>query len=198
MTPAPSTPAPALFLDRDGVINREVHYLHRIEDFQFIPGTFSSCRAFQAAGYRIVVVTNQAGIGRGYYTEADFYKLNSWMLDQFENEGIQITQTYFSPYHPTHGIGDYRRDHPDRKPNSGMLLRAQKDWNIDLAASVLVGDKESDIQAGLNAGVHQNILVRSGHMIDEAKSRAFAIADSIADIPQIVLTQTPSAQTVSA
>jgi len=183
---------PALFLDRDGVINREIHYLHRIEDFQFIPGTFGTCRAFQAAGYRIIVITNQGGIGRGYYSEADFHKLNDWMLAQFEAEGIHITQTYFSPHHPTHGIGHYRQDHPDRKPNPGMLLRAASDWQIELSASVLVGDKESDIQAGINAGVSQNILVRSGHKINEANSRAFEIADSIADIPQIILT--PAAQ----
>ena len=190
---------PALFLDRDGVINKEINYLHRIEDFQFISGTFSTCRAFQAAGYRIVVITNQGGIGRGYYTEADFHKLNDWMLAQFEAEGVSITQTYFSPHHPTHGIGDYRRDHPDRKPNPGMILRAQQDWQIDLSASVLVGDKESDIQAGLNAGIRQNILVRSGHKINEANSRAFAIADSIANIPQFILTPTAqqSMQSVS-
>ncbi|MFK8186600.1 MAG: D-glycero-alpha-D-manno-heptose-1,7-bisphosphate 7-phosphatase [Phormidesmis sp.] len=183
---------PALFLDRDGVINRETHYLHRIEDFEFIPGTFVTCRAFQAAGYRIIVITNQGGIGRGYYTEADFHQLNAWMLKQFETEGIHITQTYFSPYHPTHGIGKYRRDHPDRKPNPGMILKAQQDWQIDLTTSVLVGDKESDVQAGLNAGLRQNILVRSGHIIDEANSQAIAIANSIADIPKLVLSQTSS------
>lgn len=180
---------PALFLDRDGVINREINYLYRIADFQFIDGAFSTCRAFQAAGYRIIVVTNQGGIGRGYYTEADFHTLNSWMIQQFQTEGVEIAQTYFSPHHPTHGIGDYRCDHPDRKPNPGMILRAQRDWQIDLSASVLVGDKESDIQSGLNAGVRQNILVRSGHVIDEANSQATAIADSIADVPQLVLPQ---------
>lgn len=182
-----SSPSPALFLDRDGVINREINYLHRIEDFQFIPGTFNTCQAFQAAGYQIVVITNQGGIGRGYYTEADFHRLNDWMLAQFEAEGVHIAQTYFSPHHPTHGIGDYRRDHPNRKPNPGMIFQAQADWQIDLSASVLVGDKESDIQAGLNAGISQNILVRSGHRIDEVNTRASAIADSIADVPSIVL-----------
>lgn len=181
--------APALFLDRDGVINREINYLHRIEDFEFIPGTFDTCRAFQAAGYRIIVITNQGGIGRGYYTEADFHQLNSWMLAQFKATGVHISQTYFSPYHPTKGIGKYRCDHPDRKPNPGMILRAQQDWQIELSTSVLVGDKESDIQAGINAGIRQNILVRSGHIIDEANSQAVAIVDSIADIPQIVLAQ---------
>lgn len=174
---------PALFLDRDGVINKETHYLHKVEDFEFILGIFDACRYFQAEGYRLIVVTNQAGIGRGYYTEQQFQQLNDWMLEQFSAQGVCITQTYFSPYHPTGGIGDYRRDHPDRKPNPGMLLRAKDDWQLDLTRSILVGDKESDIQAGINAGVATNILVRSGHEIDELDTRAAVVIDSIADLP---------------
>lgn len=177
---------PALFLDRDGVINYETHYLHRIEDFKFIPGTFATCRFFQQRGYALIVITNQAGIGRGYYTEADFLRLDSWMHDQFKGQGIHITQTYFSPYHPTHGIGPYRRDHPDRKPSPGMLYRAQKDWQIDLSDSILAGDKESDIQAGQAAGIGTTVLVRSGHAIDEAATRASIVLDSIADLPGLI------------
>jgi D-glycero-D-manno-heptose 1,7-bisphosphate phosphatase len=183
---------PALFLDRDGVINREIDYLYRIEDFEFIPGTFATCRFFQARGYRLIIVTNQAGIGRGYYSEADFHKLNSWMLAQFKAENVHITDTYFSPYHPTAGIGAYRQDHFDRKPNPGMLHRAQQDWQIDLSQSILVGDKESDIQAGLAAGLNTTILVRSGHSIDEINTRASAIVDSIADLPKKVLQLRPA------
>ncbi len=178
---------PALFLDRDGVINREIDYLHRIEDFEFIPGTFATCRFFQDRGYHLIVITNQAGIGRGYYSEADFHKLNHWMLAQFQVHNVHITATYFSPYHPTAGIGPYRCDHPDRKPNPGMLHRAQKDCQIDLSESILVGDKESDIQAGLAAGLATTVLVRSGHKIDEANTQASAIVDSIADLPKLLL-----------
>ena len=173
---------PALFLDRDGVINKEVHRLHRIEDCEFIEGVFAACQAFQLRGYRLIVVTNQSGIGRGCYSQEQFERLNDWMLAQFLAEGVQITQTYFCPYHPTHGIGAYRREHLDRKPNPGMLLRAKADWQIDLAKSVLVGDKESDIQAGLNAGVGCNVLVRSGHAIDEVNTQADAVIDSVADL----------------
>ena len=158
-----------------------------LKTFNFISGTFQTCRRFQAEGYAIIVVTNQAGIGRGYYTEADFHQLTNWMTQQFEANGVHITQTYYSPYHPTHGIGDYRRDHPDRKPNPGMLHRAQKDWQIDLAASFLVGDKESDIQAGHAAGVKATVLVRSGHAIDETKTQASAIVNSIAELPELLL-----------
>ncbi len=176
---------PALFLDRDGVINREVNYLHRIDDFQFIDGVFDACRFFQTQGYTLIVVTNQAGIGRGYYTEADFQKLTDWMVAQFAVHDVCITQTYFSPYHPTHGIGHYARDHRDRKPNPGMLLRAQQDWKIDLSRSIMIGDKESDIRAGLNAGVTRNVLVRSGHTVNETATQATAVIDSIADLPTL-------------
>lgn len=178
---------PALFLDRDGVINREVNYLYRIEDFEFIPGTFSACRFFQDRGYPLIVVTNQAGIGRGYYTEADFHQLNGWMIAQFKAKGVHITQTYFSPYHPTHGMGAYRRDHPNRKPNPGMLHRAQQDWQIDLGTSIIVGDKESDIQAGIAAGLGTTVLVRSGHSINEADTRASFVINSIAELPDLFL-----------
>ena len=176
---------PALFLDRDGVINKEVHYLHRIEDFEFIEGIFSTCRWFQDNGYLLVVVTNQGGIGRGYYSKEQFHLLNDWMLEQFLAKDVQISQTYFSPYHPTEGIGAYKQEHFDRKPNPGMLLRAKADWQVDLAKSVLVGDKESDIRAGINAGVGYNVLVRSGHAIDEVSTQADAVVDSIADVCEL-------------
>ena len=178
---------PALFLDRDGVINREVHHLYRIKDFEFIPGAFSACQFFQDLGYPLIVITNQSGIGRGYYTEADFHQLNGWMIDQFKAKGIHITRTYFSPYHPTHGIGTYRRNHPDRKPNPGMLHRAQQDWQIDLRTSIIVGDKESDIQAGIAAGLGSTVLVRSGHSINEADTRASFIINSLAELPDLFL-----------
>ena len=176
----------ALFLDRDGVINKEINYLHRIEDFEFIDGVFETCRYFQEIGYYIFVVTNQGGIGRGYYTERQFHRLDAWMVAQFAIRGVRICQTYFSPYHPTAGVGVYRCEHADRKPNPGMLLRAKADWGIDLARSLLVGDKESDILAGINAGVGMTVLVRSGHAIDEASTRAAVVVDSIADLPEVV------------
>jgi len=148
----------ALFLDRDGVINVDRHHVHRIEDFEFLPGIFELCAAAVERGYLLVVVTNQAGIGRGYYTEADFQRLTAWMLEVFRQRGIEIARVYHCPYHPTAGIGEYRRESFDRKPNPGMLLKARDELNLDLAASVLIGDKDSDIEAGRTAGV--GLLVR--------------------------------------
>ena len=147
----------ALFLDRDGVINVDKNYVWRIEDFEFLPDIFELCRAAQTVGLLPIIVTNQAGIGRGYYTEQDFQTLTEWMLAEFSAHGIGIGRVYHCPYHPTEGIGEYRRDSPDRKPNPGMILRAKDHLGLDLSQSVLVGDKDSDIDAGRAAGVGYNI-----------------------------------------
>lgn len=151
----------ALFLDRDGVINVEKNYVHKIEDFEFIDGIFELTQYFQDKGYLIIVITNQAGIGRGYYTEEDFHKLNDWMIDQFKQKGILITEVYYCPFHPTHGIGEYKKDSFDRKPNPGMILDATRKYNINISESILIGDKESDIEAGNNANIGRNILFNS-------------------------------------
>ena len=144
---------PAVFLDRDGVINRESNYVHRIEDFHFIEGVFDACREMQRSGYRLVVITNQAGIARGYYSEDDYRVLTDWMLEQFCTQGITITGVYYCPHHPVHGLGEYRRACDCRKPAPGMITRAAREHDLDLARSALVGDKLSDIGAGRAAGV---------------------------------------------
>ncbi|MDB5568826.1 MAG: family hydrolase [Hyphomicrobiales bacterium] len=148
----------ALILDRDGVINEDRGYVHRAEDVVFVDGIFDLGRAARDHGMRIVVVTNQAGIGRLYYSEDDFQALSAWMRGRFLSEGVLIDRIYHCPCHPVHGIGAYRQDSFDRKPNPGMILAAQRDFALDLAASVLVGDRESDIEAGGRAGVGATVL----------------------------------------
>lgn len=175
----------ALFLDRDGVINKDVGYLHRTEDFEFIDGAIETCREFQEAGYLLIVITNQAGIARGYYTEEDFQTLNSWMLEQFKQSGVQLDGVYYSPFHPEHGLGRYKQDSFCRKPNPGLILQAQREHHIDLPASILVGDKESDIEAGLAANVGTCVLVRSGRPIDQQATKAHLVADSLASLPEL-------------
>jgi D-glycero-D-manno-heptose 1,7-bisphosphate phosphatase len=149
----------ALFLDRDGVINHEIGYLHRAEDVVFVDGIFSLCRTAMSLGYRILVVTNQAGIARGYYSVAQFDGLMDWMRMQLRAEHVELDAVYYCPYHPEHGIGEYRRDHIDRKPAPGMLLRGAAEFGIDLAHSVLVGDRCSDIAAANAAGLRQAFLI---------------------------------------
>jgi D-glycero-D-manno-heptose 1,7-bisphosphate phosphatase len=147
----------ALFLDRDGVINVEKNYVYRIQDFEFVDGIFDLCACAQSLGFKLIVISNQAGIGRGYYTEANFDHLTQWMLGQFANRKICIDRVYHCPFHPTAGIGAYRQESYDRKPNPGMIMRAKEDFDIDLVNSVLVGDKNSDIEAGHAAGIRYNL-----------------------------------------
>jgi D-glycero-D-manno-heptose 1,7-bisphosphate phosphatase len=150
----------ALFLDRDGVINVDHGYVHRPEQFELVPGIFRLAR-FWASELRrpIVVITNQSGIGRGYFDERAYTELTRWMCDRFEAEGTTIARVYHCPYHPAHGIGEYRRDHPWRKPNPGMIQQAISDLGLDPARSAIIGDKKSDIEAGAAAGLGLRILV---------------------------------------
>ena len=156
-----NTNRPALFLDRDGVINIEKNYVHKIEDFEFIDGIFDLCRLAIQLDMLIVVVTNQAGIGRGYYSEMQFQALTDWMRSRFEEERAPISAVYFCPYHPEHGVGAYRKESFDRKPNPGMFIRARDDLALDLPRSIMIGDKGSDIDAAKAAGVGLKILLGS-------------------------------------
>jgi len=150
---------PALFLDRDGVVNDEVGYLYRVRDLTFVDGIFSLCRTAKSLGYRLVIVTNQAGIARGLYTTADFENLMDHIRDEFQRESIVLDAVYHCPYHPDHGTGEFRREHPDRKPSPGMLLRAADDLTLDLSRSILIGDRCSDIAAANAAQLRQAFLL---------------------------------------
>jgi D-glycero-D-manno-heptose 1,7-bisphosphate phosphatase len=172
--------AKALFLDRDGVINVEKNYVYRIEDFDFITGIFDLCACAVDRGFVIIVITNQAGIARGYYSVRDFEKLTDWMLHQFSDQGVHIHHVYYCPYHPIAGVGTYKRDSFDRKPKPGMILKAKDEFDLDLTNSVLVGDKASDIQAGITAGVGNNIL-----LIPDTENKASAGYRHCKSIPDI-------------
>ena len=153
----------ALFIDRDGVINKERDYVYRISDFEFVPDIFNNLKQFNSLGFLIIIITNQAGIGRGLYSEEDFNDLTKWMLGEFENNQVKITDVYFDPCHPEHGVGKYKKDSYNRKPNPGMIFNAAEKHNIDLNNSILVGDKLNDIEAGINAGIGHLYLVKTGH-----------------------------------
>jgi D-glycero-D-manno-heptose 1,7-bisphosphate phosphatase len=154
-----------LFLDRDGVINVEKNYLYKIDDFKFIDGIVNLCKYYQDSGYIVIVVTNQSGIARGYYSEDDFSKLTNWMCEEFYKNGITISKVYHCPHHPS-----ISGDCSCRKPNNGMFIDAQKEFNIDLANSIMVGDKERDIEAALNAGVHETYLLDEKKTIKSSKA----------------------------
>lgn len=153
-----AAPERALFLDRDGVINVNYGYVHNSANFEFIEGIFNVARKAYTSGYKIIVITNQSGIARGYYSEEQFLHLTSWMCNQFFNSGAPIEKVYFSPFHPTEGLGIYKKDDISRKPRPGMILQAQREMKLDLRNSILIGDKAGDIQAGFLAGVGTNLL----------------------------------------
>ncbi len=152
----------AVFLDRDGTINVEVEYLSRVEEFQFIPGVPWALRRLKDAGFLLVVVTNQSGIGRGYYDEAALHAIRDHMHADLAKFGVSIDACYFCPHHPDHATGDYRKECACRKPLPGMLQQAAQDLDIDLTRSYMIGDKLGDVQAGINAGCTP-ILVLTGY-----------------------------------
>jgi len=155
--------APALFLDRDGTIVEEVHYLHRPEDVRLERGAAATIRAANAAGFVVVVVTNQAGIGRGYYGWDEFAAVQRRLSDLLAAEGAALDMVLACPFHEE-ARGSYRvANHPARKPNAGMLLDAAKTLRIDLPKSLIVGDRASDVAAGKNAGLRRALLVQTGY-----------------------------------
>jgi len=164
---------PAAFIDRDGVINAELHYVHRIEDFHVLPGVYDGLRALARAGFALVVVTNQAGIAKGLYDQAAFERLTDHMRAQMAAEGITLEAVYHCPHHPAGSVAAYTVECDCRKPAPGMLLQAAREHGLDLARSVMIGDKPSDTQAGRAAGVALTVLVESGHVLpDDAASHA--------------------------
>ncbi|WP_394203013.1 D-glycero-alpha-D-manno-heptose-1,7-bisphosphate 7-phosphatase [Marinagarivorans algicola] len=142
-----------LFLDRDGVINVDKGYVHRIEDFEFLPGIFAFCRRASVLGYKIFVVTNQSGIARGFYTEHTFLMLTTWMKQRFVGHGVHIEAVFFCPHHPSEGQGQYLQACECRKPQPGMLKQALRDYDLEASECLLIGDSSSDIDAARCVGM---------------------------------------------
>lgn len=177
----------AIFLDRDGTINVDHGYVHQIDDFQFIDGVGKALKQLQDKGWLLVLVTNQSGIARGYFSEDQFLQLTEWLdwsLD--EDYGVVLDGIYYCPHHPD-GQGEYRENCDCRKPQAGMFVQAIKDLGIDPAKSVMVGDKLEDMLAAKNAGVKTKILVRTGKAVsEEAIQSADKVLDSLADLPKFL------------
>lgn len=149
----------AVFIDRDGTINVEKEYLHRPDEFEFIPGAPEAIRLLGEAGFLVVVVTNQSGVARGYYKEEDVRALHRYMDDLLERQGARVDAYYFCPHHPDNGAGEYRIECTCRKPLPGMLLQAASDLEIDLSSSWMIGDKGVDVEAGLAAGCRAGLVL---------------------------------------
>jgi len=155
----------AVFLDRDGTINLEKEYLYRIDEFEFVPGAPEAIRLLNEAGFMVVVVTNQSGVARGYYTEEDVETLHRYISRELARHGARIDAWMYCPHHPS-GRGSYSLSCSCRKPMPGMLLEAARRFTIDLEQSVMIGDKLADVEAALAAGCRP-ILVRSGYGAEE-------------------------------
>lgn len=154
----------AVFLDRDGTINVEKHYLYRKEEFEFLPGVIEALRMLQDAGYLLIIITNQSGIARGYYTEQDYQELTDYMLEALETEGIHITDVLYCPHHPQAKIERYRMLCQCRKPALGMFYRAQEKWNIDFSRSYAIGDKDRD------CSICNAVECKGFHIVDKRQS----------------------------
>ena len=152
----------ALFLDRDGTLNVEKNYVYRIEDFEFTDGIIDLIKSYQKRGFLIFIITNQAGIARGYYTEQDYRILTDWMVNELKTYGIKITKVYHCPHHPA-----VTGECDCRKPKPGLILQAIDEFNINPSESVLIGDKKSDILAGENAGIGKNLFIQ--HLLGKIK-----------------------------
>ncbi|WP_339729737.1 D-glycero-beta-D-manno-heptose 1,7-bisphosphate 7-phosphatase [uncultured Gimesia sp.] len=188
---AKSSPKKSLFLDRDGVINKEKHYLYRIEDFEFVDGIFALCQTAVDNGYGLIVITNQAGIARGYYTEQQFLELTEWMKQEFARRNLPLTDLYYCPHHPRYGGEQYCQQCECRKPGPGMLLDAAQKHDLDLSASILVGDKGSDIAAGRAAGIGTTALVGTGHPVSaQDRQTADLYSESLPELKETLFPAT--------
>ena len=186
---------PAAFIDRDGVLNEERAFVHRPEDFKLVPGAIEALRLLQEAGYRLVVVTNQSGIARGLYREADYLALTAHMRSSLEACGVRLDDVEYCPHLPDAPLARYRVDCDCRKPRPGMLLKAIEALDIEPRASFLVGDRLSDVEAGRAAGVGRCFLVRTGYELsEEAMARADGVyADLLACVRAVLNALRPGA-----
>jgi D-glycero-D-manno-heptose 1,7-bisphosphate phosphatase len=168
----------AVFLDRDGVINFDRGYVSQWSDFELLPGVVTALADLQDLGYRLIVVTNQSGIGRGFYTEGDFAALSTQLIDFLAAHDVRLTAIYHCPHHPTDALGGYKKDCDCRKPRPGMVLRGVADWQLEVEACALVGDKPSDMEAGRGAPI--------GHLFQVDLKGDGEGVTSVSGLPEVV------------
>jgi D-glycero-D-manno-heptose 1,7-bisphosphate phosphatase len=190
----PSAKRRAVFLDRDGTINEEKDYLYRIEDFEFIPGASEAIRRLKEAGFLVIVVTNQSGVARGYYTLEEVAILHCHMQRVLETVGAAVDGIYVCPHHPAEGVGEYRRECDCRKGRPGMLLRSAREHGIDLSRSYMIGDKIADVEAGEAAGCLPLMVLTGYGKTESAKissDRVRRFADLV-DAADFILSRNPA------
>lgn len=186
-----TTGRPAVFLDRDGTLNEDAGYVHRVEDFVWIPGALDAVARLSQAGFAIVVVTNQAGVARGYYDEAAVHRLHDWMTARVARAGGRVDAVYFAPTHPAGTVAKYAVEHEDRKPGTGLFRRAIESLGLDPGCSVMVGDKASDLIPARQLGI-ATVLVLTGYgQTERATAPADHVAADLAAAADWILTTRP-------
>lgn len=177
----------AVFLDRDGVIIQEPpHYIYRPDQLKFIPGSIEAIKLLNENNFKTVIVTNQAGIAYGYYLERETVLFNQLMIEELKLYNADIDAIYYCPHHPNAKVKKYRIDCDCRKPKPGMLKRAEKELNINLKQSFMIGDKKSDIDAGKEVGC-KTILILTGHGIEESKNKSIECDFVVNDLNSAVM-----------
>jgi len=176
-----------IFLDRDGTINVDKEYVYKIDDFAFEKNVIPAMQLLRDNGFGFIIVTNQSGIGRGYYTEDDYQKFNDHVVKELEKNNIRILKSYFSPFHPK-GIGKYKKASRCRKPEPGMLEQAKKDFEIDNSKSWIIGDKWADVKCGKNFGI-KSVLVKTGKCGADEKHKTDVeyIAEDLLDAAKFII-----------
>ncbi|MDD5867414.1 MAG: D-glycero-beta-D-manno-heptose 1,7-bisphosphate 7-phosphatase [Lachnospiraceae bacterium] len=184
----------AVFLDRDGTINVEKQYLYKKEEFEFLPGVLDGLKLLQKAGYLLVIVTNQSGIARGYYSEDQFHDLNNWMLSKLEEYGITITKVYYCPHHPNAIVEKYKMDCECRKPKLGMYQMAVQEYGIDLNNSYAIGDKIRDCAICKDSGC-KGILIQDNEAatvisdVKKSKYRNVIYRETLLDAAEYIVSK---------
>lgn len=177
-----------IFLDRDGTINVEKNYLYKVEDLEFEKGAIDALKTFKKLGYILIVITNQSGIARNYFSEEDLYKFNEAMNSVLKENESEISKFYFCPHHPKEGIGIYKKDCKCRKPNNALIEQAIKEYEIDRAESYMIGDKVSDIEAGAKSGL-KTVLVKTGYgkkEFEKIRTTETLICDNLLEFSEIL------------
>ncbi|MEM6289401.1 MAG: HAD family hydrolase [Bacteroidota bacterium] len=179
----------AVFLDRDGTLNEDTGYVHRVDEVTWIPGALDAVARFNAAGRLVVLATNQGGVARGYYTEADVEALHAWMHGELASAGAHLDAVYYAPTHPEGVVERLAVEHADRKPGLGMFERAIREHGIDPRRSVMVGDKTTDILPGVRLGMG-TVLVETGHGRDHRDAPADLVVPSLPEAVDWILART--------